>query len=372
MSLDPRKIVLSRRGALALGALAATAPALLAQQSASASMNAAGRHGHGRSCDSSAQAEAVVTSAAVPSGVASSADFTVTAAGVPVGLFDAGENAWGSPISFGSFQMSGGTATIDVTVAFSFASAAVVPASAGIASTRSGDTLTFALDGPQDVSIVFDGDYQGRTLHLFAQAPDPDAPSDGDRGVRYFGPGLHEITGDPVFVGSDETLYLAAGAVLRGRVRIQNADGAAIRGRGVLLNDTSPSGGYDDVAIAISHSSNVIVDGITTNRSLVGWTGFISESSNVTVTDYHVVSPTYASTDGFDINNCSNVLFDDVFIRSCDDAVSIKGYAPEGGYKPLSEPASATAIHDIVYRNSQLWADANNGIVVGEETIAAR
>lgn len=320
-----------------------------------------------------AVAAGTVSSQPVPAGVAASADFTVSAGGQAVGVYDAGVSAWGSHVGFGRFDLTGGPVSVSVTVGFAFSTASLVPSSLGLTPVRSGQTLTFSLAGPADVSLVLDGDYQGRTLHLFAQAPETNVPSPTDPNVIYFGPGLHESTGAPVFVGSGKTLYLAPGAVLKARVRIQNANGATVRGHGVLLsNYTPPADAYDNVAIAVWKSQNVSISGITTNRAIVGWTGFISESSSVNVTDYHVVSPTYASTDGFDINNSHDVTFDDVFIRSCDDAVSIKGYAPEGGYNRLSNPALATPNYNITYQNSQLWADANNAIVVGEETIASR
>lgn len=309
-----------------------------------------------------------MSSAPIPAGVSTSTDFTVNADGQSVGLFDAGQNGWGKRVSFGLFSMSGGPVTVSITVGFAFTAAKLAPASLG-----SGQTLAFTLAQPGDVSLILDDDYQGRTLHLFAQAPDTNVPSPSDPNVLFYGPGLHVSTGAPIFVGTGKTLYLAPGAVLQARVRVENATGATVRGRGVLLSNFNPTGGgYDNVAIAVSRSKNVRIEGITTNRSVVGWTGFISESSGITVSDYHVVSPTYASTDGFDINNSHDVTFDDVFIRACDDAVSIKGYAPEGGYNRLSNPAIASPNYNITVQNAQLWADANNAIVVGEETIASR
>ncbi|GAT74983.1 putative extracellular serine protease [Microbacterium sp. HM58-2] len=267
--------------------------------------------------------------------------------------------------------MSGGPVTVTVSVGFSFSTAKIVPASLGLTATKSGSTVTFTLANPSNASLVFDGNYQGRTLHLFAQAPETNVPSPLDPNVIYFGPGLHTYTGNAIEPANGQTIYLAPGAVLRGRIRVDNKSNVTVRGRGVLLSDFTPTGPADNVAIAVAHSQNVTITGITTNRAIAGWTGFITESSYVTVSDYHVVSPFYASTDGFDINNNQHIVFDRVFIRSCDDAVSIKGYQPAGGWNRLFNPANATPNSDIVYKNSQLWADANNAIVVGEETIAA-
>lgn len=307
----------------------------------------------------------------VPTGASADTDFVVSAGGKAVGIFDAGANAWGSHIGFGTFDFSGGPVTVGVTVGFAFSTYALAPDSLGLTSSRSGQIVTFTLTKPTDVSLIFDGDRKAQTLHLFAQSPDPAAPSPSDPNVIYYAAGYHEDKGDPIVLGTGKTLYLAPGAVLKARVRVVDAAGAAIRGHGVLVNDYNSTTNGDNVAIAVVNSTNVTIDGLTTNRSVGSWTGFISESSAVNVTNYHVVSPTYASTDGFDIGNSHDVTFDNVFIRSCDDSVSIKGNSPHG-YDPLYDPANATPNYNILYKNSQLWSDANNAIVVGEESIASR
>ena len=96
----------------------------------------------------------------------------------------------------------------------------------------------------------------------------------------------------------------------------------------------------------------------------------MSNSSSVNVTNYHAVSPVYASSDGFDIISSHDVTFNNVFIHSCDDAVSVKGYSTSG-YDPEANPALYESVYNINYKNSQLWADDNDGMVMGEESIAS-
>ncbi|SEM68132.1 Glycosyl hydrolases family 28 [Nonomuraea pusilla] len=316
---------------------------------------------------------ATVTAYPVPAGARASGDFTVTANGVGAGVYDAGVNSWGNHVSFSTFDFSRGPVTVAITVGFGFSGFSLLPASPPVRATATGRTITFTLAGPANLSLVLDGDYQGRVLHLFAQAPESDVPSPTDPGVVFFPPGYHARTGSPIIIGSGQTLYLAPGAVLNARVRVQNATGARIMGHGVLMTDYrhTPSGrDDDDVTLAVSKSSDVTIDGVIANRSVASWTGFISRSSDVRVTNYHVVSPAYASTDAFDIVSSHDVTFDGVFVRCADDTVSIKGFTPNG-YDPLANPADSPAIHNITYRNAQLWSDANNAMVVGEETLAA-
>lgn len=182
---------------------------------------------------------------------------------------------------------------------FSFSSYKLVPNSLGLASTRSGNTVTFTLSQPTNVALVLDGDYHARVLHVFAQAPNPNPVSPTDPNVIYFAPGFYDRSaGAPLQVPSGKTLYLAQGAVLRARVLISGASGSAVRGHGVLLDDYAVSDAYDNVALAIKQSTNITVDGIIANRIGKNWTAFMSNSSSVNVTTHHAVSPVNASSWG--------------------------------------------------------------------------
>ena len=67
-----------------------------------------------------------------------------------------------------------------------------MPNSLGLASTRSGNTVTRTLAQPTNVSLVVDCDYHARVLHVFAQAPDPSTVSPTDPKVIYFWPGFYD------------------------------------------------------------------------------------------------------------------------------------------------------------------------------------
>ena len=78
-----------------------------------------------------------------------------------------------------------------------------------------------------------------------------------------------------------------------------------------------------------------------------------------------MVSPQYASTDAIDISNSQNVTIKDVFLRSCDDCITVKGLGQ--GATPDDCPPN----ENIHVSDSQLWNDCNNAMVVGEESMAA-
>jgi hypothetical protein len=313
----------------------------------------------------------IISTSPVPAGAPQSSDFAVSAGGSAVGVYDAGANAWANQVSFGQFDFSGGPVTVSVVVNFPFTSYRLAPNSLLLASSKSANVITFSLASPTNVTVVLDGNYQGRVLHLFAQAPDTTPVTASGPGVTYFAPGFHDLsTQPPLIIASGQSVYLAQGAVVRGRILIKNATTAAVRGHGLIVDDYTSHDAYDNVALAIKNSSNVTIDGIMMNRRAPSWTAFMVGSNTVAVTGIHVVSPTYASSDGFDIVSSHDVTFDSVFIRSCDDAVSIKGY-PNGDYNAVANPGAYPAVYNIMYKNSQLWADANNAMVVGEETIAS-
>ena len=54
-------------------------------------------------------------------------------------------------------------------------------------------------------------------LFLFANAPEVNPPKQGDAGVRYYGPGVYH---ENIDVKSNETIYLAGGAVIFGSLNV--------------------------------------------------------------------------------------------------------------------------------------------------------
>ncbi|WEK37864.1 MAG: glycosyl hydrolase family 28 protein [Candidatus Pseudobacter hemicellulosilyticus] len=290
--------------------------------------------------------------------------FTVTANGSGINLYNAGNNSWNNPVSYGQFDMSGGTVTVAVTPGFSYSTFKIVPASLGLTGTKSGSTITFELPSPQQVTLVFDNNYQGRVLHLFAEKAETNIPSPTDPNVAYYAPGYYDLSGSsPITLASNQTLYIAGGAVIRGRVKIDGVSNVTVRGRGILLNDYNSA--TDNIALALGGVTNATVRDIIVSRNIGSWTSSMHGCSFVNVINYKAVSPKFASTDGFNINSSHDILFDSVFIHSADDAIAIKGMSNVS-------PASSLPVYNITYKNAKLWADANNAIGIGAETKASR
>ena len=298
------------------------------------------------------------------------APFTVTANGMEVGVYG-DYNADFYEIGFAYFNFDPGEVVeVKVNVEFAFANVEVLPASAGIVPRVEGRNLFFTMDDPgQDLTFVFDGDYQGYTLHLFTNEIDHDAASyKGKFGVIYYGPGYHDESHKQIVLGSGMTLYVDAGAVVNAPVVVLNAKNVKILGTGVIMmdkkNQVDPV--YGNINLCINHSENVYIGNIIAHAHRTqNWTTHIYFSKDVTVEGYHVVSPEYASTDAIDISNSQNITIRDVFLRSCDDCITVKGLG-QG-----SLPDDCPPNENIHVSDSQLWSDCNNAMVIGEESMAA-
>lgn len=77
--------------------------------------------------------------------------------------------------------------------------------------------LVVSLPGPRKLSVEPDG--RKGPLLLFANPPEVDPPKPEAPGVIYFGPGIHRP--GRIEVASHQTLYLAAGAIVKGGVWAQ-------------------------------------------------------------------------------------------------------------------------------------------------------
>ncbi|MBA2809879.1 putative Ig domain-containing protein [Streptomyces sp. KM273126] len=294
----------------------------------------------------------------IPSGVPTNASFSVKARKpdgawqtVPVHRARAKQidaNTGSGPVfnsSVATFDFRG---TVEVAVTSSkgaIGSARIRPLSYGIPFTVDGDTVSFTLTEPRNLSIEIDGEiFNNLQLHanpIESQRPDPDDPD-----VIYFGPGLHKTADDVVKVPSGKTLYLAGGAVLTSRVEFHKVENARLLGRGVLYN--SPSG------VLVEYSRNIEIDGVTVLNPSSGYACTIGQSKQVTVRDLHAYSHGQWG-DGIDVFSSEDVLIDGVYMRNADDCIAI--YAHRWDYYG--------DCRNITVRNSTLWADVAHPVNVG-------
>jgi polygalacturonase len=183
---------------------------------------------------------------------------------------------------------------------------------------------------------------------LFANAIDKDIPVATDTNVIWFGPGIHvppEDAEGAFRIPSNKTVYIDGGAMLRGKLLVDNASNVKIVGRGII-----DQGGR---GFEITKSSNVIVDGpIVINPK--HYTVLCGQSSGVVIRNIKSFSAA-PWTDGIDMMSCSDVEIDKVFLRTSDDSIAIYGHR----WDYFGDA------RDISVTNSILWADVAHPINIG-------
>ena len=218
--------------------------------------------------------------------------------------------------------------------------ARVRPLSYGITPDINGNTLTFKLNTPRNLSVEVNGDIF-HNLHLFANPVEEFVPSAKDKDVIFFGPGIHRFERDRFNVPSGKTVYVSGGAVLMGQVIINNARDVKLIGRGMIDHSIK-------MGISISNSRNVYVEGLFTTQCATGG------SDSVTIRNVKSISY-FGWGDGMNVFASNNVLFDGVFCRNSDDCTTV--YATRKGY--------TGGCRNITMQNSTLWADVAHPIFIG-------
>lgn len=175
--------------------------------------------------------------------------------------------------SWTSFSFKG-EVTVHVTKLAGTATGCLVrPYSAGVETQFDGNTCSFTLSRPGNLSVEFEPNIHNPVLHpmlVFADPPEASVPDPDDPDVVYFGPGVHHPgLGQPIRSG--QTIYLAGGAWVEGTFLAQGpVENVTIRGRGVISGLFFDTGRQEQntqqpglIDIPTQSSKNVLIEGIT-------------------------------------------------------------------------------------------------------------
>ena len=173
--------------------------------------------------------------------------------------------------------------------------------------------------------------------------------------MRYFGPGVHRP--GKITLESNQTIYLAGGAVVYGAIEAHGASNIRILGRGIL--DTSgfekhQAGG----CIRLAKCQNVVIDGVILRDPNV-WCLSTFFCSHVSISNVKLIGLWRYNSDGIDICNSQDVTIRDCFIRSFDDSIVIKGVSQ--GNDPVRK---------ILAERCVIWNDWGRALEIGAETAA--
>jgi len=243
----------------------------------------------------------------------------------------------------------------------------VRPRSSDVAATIGPDhhSVSFRATRVLPLTVEFNDDLS-RVVHLFNYAPDGNVPAADAPNVHFFGPGLHDA--GLIDLKDGETLYLAAGAWVKGNVRSVGTRNVSIRGRGVLDGSDiasrpgtrglgGPGGDGTRNMVYLEHTEGATIEGITIFNSDFEWTVFLKGADGTHVEGVNLLNPSMRyGDDGFDVVSSSNVLIENIFVRTNDDCVVVKNLLD-------------VDTHDVNVRHAVLWnmPTGGNGLEVGFE-----
>lgn len=222
----------------------------------------------------------------------------------------------------------------------------------GIAVTRQGDTLSFTLAQPLKLVLQVEGQ---TPLAILVTPTEVGAPKPGDPSVLYFGPGVTDA--GVIRPVSNQIIYLAAGALVKGRIEAKNVDRVTVKGRGVLETTGYSVREKKTCGIAFENSSNILIEGIGVRSHYTWWQTLFLNSRNVTVRQVNIFG-VGVNTDGVDIDGVRDFSISDSFIRCEDDGL---------GWHALDALANGEANTERARANNLvIWnTHAGNGIRIG-------
>lgn len=248
---------------------------------------------------------------------------------------------------------------VEVTLPAGTGAAAVHPLSRGISSERAGDTLRFTLPGAGNYLVQPEG---LNPLFLYVNPLDLNLPADSPN-VRRIPAGTLVEAGS-LTLQSGETLCIEPGAVLRGTVRISNAQNVTICGGGIL------DGGYTGAPLERPRARLLVAEGCqnVTLRDIIliqpeVWMVVIGACQQVHIHNLREIGEVISS-DGIDVVGSRDVLIENCCLRNNDDCIVIKSTR---GDSPLGVDWRGD-VQNVTARNCILWnAQAGNALEIGHE-----
>lgn len=182
----------------------------------------------------------------------------------------------------------------------------------------SGGKCYFVLNSPMNVSVEINGD-KIHPMLVFANPLEINPPTGPSSNVIYFGPGVYNI-GRDFPLQSNQTVYLAGGAYVKGSFLGNGLQNVVIRGRGVLSGEQFAAGGNGLIKVTSNGapSSNIVVDGITLVNS--PFYNIDLQANRATVRNTKMISWEF-STDG--VGCGANCLIENNFIKVNDDSIRV-------------------------------------------------
>ncbi|WP_157757615.1 glycosyl hydrolase family 28 protein [Pseudalgibacter alginicilyticus] len=268
--------------------------------------------------------------------------------------------------SIASFDMNE-SVTVSIACSTPVKTVKVLPTSYGIKPIIEGTKITFQLKEPGHVTVEVNGEWH-ESLHILANPFEENIPNPDDPNVIYFGPGVHDVS--QVTVSDNQTIYIAGGAYIRCGVPDQDGEieirghlrkkptfilegkNVSIRGRGIIDQSAIPKK-VRRYTILAHKAKDVTIEGVAIFDPS-HWTIPIQSSDNVHVDNIKIIG-WRGNADGVDITSSRDVLVENCFMRTFDDAVVIKSF---GGYGE---------VNNVHTRKCVIWNELAHSLSIGAE-----
>ncbi|MFZ2654667.1 MAG: glycosyl hydrolase family 28 protein [Victivallales bacterium] len=288
-----------------------------------------------------------------------SSDYTITSCGEDVPVYALLKADSPKPFySFAYFDYDGKTDIIvKIRSSKPLGNLKVYPKNLNLNYKINGYTVEFAISKACKFTVEPDG--RNAPLHVFINPFEKETVDKNDRKVKYFGPGIHRPEGGRIVLNSDETLYVAGGAILKASISCVNSSNVRISGRGIIDGSDWPHGRGPSPHLMNVNGKDITIDGVIIRGSW-SWTIVPRSCDRVTISNVKILCGRVHNDDGIDPVNSRDINITDCFIRTSDDGIAIKGYDRENG---PCERISVT--------KCQLYMDGSRAFLIGHESAAA-
>jgi hypothetical protein len=326
--------------------------------------------------------------------------------------------------SWTSFSFSG-SVTVQVTNTVAFTSARVLPSHAHINTTVTANTVTFSISQPGQYAVEFcptgstcteenDTNLTNPML-VFANPIETNIPSPTAANVLsvqpgvsvtsggsplqlasgqdtfYFGPGIYDLGLVPLTISSNQSIYLAAGAYVKGFLEIaKSSTNASIFGRGILSGENlqkaqcaGQTPGCPNMITGEFGSTNAVVEGLTLIQS--PWYNVAMTGGNGDTIKNVKVIAWYGNTDGLQVSwgsQDTGSVIENSFVKNGDDSIHLdssnlvvkncvvwklnNAAAFQLGYNTPFNLTNITVQDSDVIRSEYSWPNASNAIFAAD------
>ncbi|MBQ9167083.1 MAG: hypothetical protein IJX67_01570 [Oscillospiraceae bacterium] len=257
-----------------------------------------------------------------------------------------------------SFDFDGAPVTMQITVndQTELTDVVVRPLAKGIVPTVEGNVITFQIPDPDTYTVEYNGSALN-AVHIFANAIDPNAPTESTDTVKYIGPGAWNISTIKLTDGME--LYISGGAVIRGVILGNGVSDVKISGSGFLDGSHHESWMIINtpyVPVSLSNCENMDISGIALLDSNA-WCFNIYDCDNINVDNVKMISAR-PNGDGVTIQSSRDIHVSNCFVRTWDDSLVVKNYSSKEGHDSAN----------ITFDGIQVWTDLAQSMEIGYET----